>query len=327
MERELISVVVPIYKVEDYLPKCVESICNQTYRNLEIILVDDGSPDCCGEICEKYAKEDTRIKVIHKKNGGLSDARNAGIEIATGSYIGFVDSDDYIHPQMYEILYNGIKKNNAQIAICQYQNVKEREVTSFHDKKNIKWVTIANEQDKFRYALGESTMVCFTVAWNKLYKADLFNEIRYPFGKIHEDEFTTYKIIDLADRIVYTEEILYCYVHRQGSIMSKGFDKRSLDRLYAYQERLALYRQSNRYQWYEKVLFLYRIYLLQWTKLLRKNREKIDWLKPHKKYFNQQVYKNVWRLPIGKKKIGYLYYALFPRTYFEKRYLKKKHGS
>lgn len=324
MAEELISVVVPIYKVEAYLPKCVESIRNQTYHNLEIILVDDGSPDHCGELCDKYASEDARIKVIHKKNGGLSDARNAGIEIATGAYIGFVDSDDYIHPQMYEALYDGIQKNNADIAICRYQNVKEEENIFVEEMKNAKWVTLSNDQEKFDYSLGEFTTVCFTVAWNKLYKAELFEEIRYPYGKIHEDEFTTYKTIDLANRIAYTEENLYFYVQRQGSIMDNGFDKRSLYRLDAYQERLDLYLRTGRYQWYEKILYLYRLFLLQWTELLLKtNKENLVWLKPYKKYYNQQVLKNVWKLPVGKKKIGYLYYALAANLYYKNRYQKK----
>ena len=325
MAEELISVIVPIYKVEAYLPKCVESIRNQTYRNLEIILVDDGSPDHCGELCDQYANEDDRIKVIHKKNGGLSDARNAGIEIAKGAYIGFVDSDDYIHPQMYELLYYGIKEKDAQIAVCKFQNVKEDATVSFQNKDKVAWTTITGEQEKFEYSLGEFTTVCFTVAWNKLYCSELFQKIRYPYGKIHEDEFTTYKTIELADRIVYTEEMLYYYVQRQGSIMDNGFDKRSLYRLDAYQERLMLYQRTGRYQWYEKVLYLYRLFLLQWTELLlNSDKEHLVWLKPYKKYYNQQVLKNVWKLPVGKKKIGYLYYALFAQSYYQKRYLIKR---
>lgn len=324
MEQDLISVVVPIYKVEKYLPKCVESICRQTYKNLEIILVDDGSPDQCGKLCDEYAKKDGRIKVIHKKNGGLSDARNAGIEVATGKYIGFVDSDDYIHPQMYEILYNGVKDNKADLSICKFININENEVIENHNIRNAKWVALTTDQEKFEYALGEFTTVCFTVAWNKLYKSELFEQIRYPYGKIHEDEFTTYKTIDLAETVAYTEEELYYYVQRQGSIMDNGFDKRSLHRLEAYQERMALYSLTGRYQWYEKILYLYRLFLLKWTELLLKtNKENLEWLIPYKKYYNQQVLKNVWKLPVGKRKIGYLYYALAAKLYYKNRYLKK----
>lgn len=123
MEEGKISVIVPIYKVENYLNRCVESIRKQTYRNLEIILVDDGSPDACGEMCDRYAQEDSRIRVIHKENGGLSDARNAGIEVATGEYIAFVDSDDWIDDKMYEVLYSTLLKYNADIAECSYRNL------------------------------------------------------------------------------------------------------------------------------------------------------------------------------------------------------------
>lgn len=324
MSQDLISVVVPIYKVEKYLPKCVDSICGQTYQNLEIILVDDGSPDQCGKLCDEYAKQDGRIKVIHKKNGGLSDARNAGIDVATGTYIGFVDSDDHIHPQMYETLYNGIKDNHADLSICRYKNVDEGETVDNRNIKNAQWVTMTTDQEKFEYSLGEFTTDCFTVAWNKLYKTELFKDIRYPYGKIHEDEFTTYKTIELADKVAYTEEELYFYVQRQGSIMDNGFDKRSLYRLDAYQERLALYLQTGRYQWYERILYLYRLFLLKWTELLLKtNKESLVWLKPYKKYYDHQVLKNVWRLPVGKKRIGYLYYALAAKLYYKNRYLKK----
>ena len=123
MKNPLISVVVPIYKVEEYLQRCVDSIINQTYKNLEIILVDDGSPDSCPKMCDNFAKQDKRIKVIHKINAGVSEARNTGLEYATGDYVGFIDSDDYIHPTMYEKLLNGIKKENSDICMCRFVNV------------------------------------------------------------------------------------------------------------------------------------------------------------------------------------------------------------
>ena len=126
--EDLISIIIPVYKVEKYIYKCIDSVLNQTYKNLEIILVDDGSPDKCPEICEEYAKKDNRIKIIHKKNGGLSDARNAGLKVATGKYIGFVDSDDYIEKDMYQVLYNNIIKTNSDISIVNLKEVKENEI-------------------------------------------------------------------------------------------------------------------------------------------------------------------------------------------------------
>ena len=173
MEKNIrISVVVPIYKVEKYIHKCIQSILAQTYKNLEIILVDDGSPDRCGAICDSYAKEDPRIKVIHKQNGGLSDARNAGIDAAEGGFIGFVDSDDYIAPQMYEQLIKQLVKYNADIAVCKSISVKENQEAVFTDSDTVR----VYEDNAARAMIYDND---FTVnAWNKLYRSKLFNNIQ-----------------------------------------------------------------------------------------------------------------------------------------------------
>ncbi len=317
MEQDLISIVVPIYKVEKYLEKCVESICNQTYRNLEIILVDDGSPDQCGAMCEEYASKDDRIKVIHKKNGGLSDARNAGIDVAKGTYIGFVDSDDYIHPSMFEILYKAVKENDAEISVCNFFKVEDGEYVNYKGISNVNSVVFDTEREYAQYAFEEKTMDFFTVAWNKLYKRELFDEIRYPFGKIHEDEFTTYKLFHLSKKAVYVKEDLYFYVQRAGSIMANGFDERSFHKLEAYEERLNRYAKEKRYEWYERVLFMYRLYLVQFHKRIKNAGGDVDKLKGYHQVYKEQVFKNWLKLPIGfVKKIGYLYLALFPEKYY-----------
>lgn len=323
-EQPLISIIVPIYKVEKYLEKCVMSIIDQTYQNLEIILVDDGSPDRCGEICEEFAKQDSRIVVLHKKNGGLSDARNAGIEVATGEYFFFVDSDDYIHPQMIEILYQGIKKNKAELSICQFQNVAEDKNTDYESVKQQEWIVLESDQDKLEYALGENTTTIFTVAWNKLYARRLFDGVRYPFGKIHEDEFTTYKTIHAAKKIAYIECPLYYYVQREGSIMANGFDERNLSVLEAYEERLNLYQLEKKFDWYEKVLFLNRIFLMRFMKKISLYMpEKAELLSRYQKNYRKQVLSNWMKIPCGmKQKLGYLHSAVFMKQYFEKRYLK-----
>ena len=208
-EPVLISVIVPIYKVEAYLKKCIKSIQNQTYSNLEIILVDDGSPDGCGAICDRYAKEDTRIRVIHKENGGLSDARNKGLDIATGEYILFVDSDDYIHPQMVEILLQHLEVVDADMAVCGFKTVEENEEVIFDcfdicetagREKKTEVVGI----DAGEVFEGQAVMnnlqyknLLTVVAWNKLYKAELFAELRYPKGRVQEDEFLVHHILHL----------------------------------------------------------------------------------------------------------------------------------
>ena len=182
MNYYLISVIVPIYKVEKYLHKCIDSILAQTYTNLEIILVDDGSPDNCGKICDEYAAKDSRIKVIHQPNGGLSAARNAGLDIATGDYIGFVDSDDYIAPDMYEKLYNALVKNDADMAICDYQR--------FGNELPYDEMSLTTEVITGLQAMEKQNTVIncsFVVAWSKLYKSFIFSNVRFPVGKINED--------------------------------------------------------------------------------------------------------------------------------------------
>ena len=198
-----ISVIVPIYKVEKYIHRCIDSIINQTYKNLEIILVDDGSPDSCPRICDEYAKKDKRIKVIHKENGGLSDARNKGVDIATGDYIAFVDSDDYIHPNMYEVLIYELEKNNSDIALCKYKIVYEKSKIKTEIDGKFEVYSLNNLQ-ALDSMYGKDG-VDFIVAWNKLYKKDLFNKIRYPVGKIHEDEYTTYKLLFASKNVIYIE--------------------------------------------------------------------------------------------------------------------------
>lgn len=215
MQKELISVVIPVYNVEDYLERCIQSVINQTYSNLEIILVNDGSTDKSGDICDKYSKIDKRIIVIHKKNGGLSDARNAGIERATGKYIAFVDSDDYIDKEMYEIMYNNLIQNNANISIVN------------------RYYTFPNGEKVLRYKINEHIKVMNNIeaieemnsfstfdmaAWDKLYEKNLFDTIRFPVGKLSEDFYIMYLILEKSKKVVFDSTPLYYYFQRENSI-------------------------------------------------------------------------------------------------------------
>ncbi|PRR76504.1 glycosyltransferase [Clostridium thermopalmarium] len=243
-----ISIIVPIYNVEKYINKCIDSILAQTFTDFELILVDDGSPDNCGKICDDYAKKDSRIKVIHKKNGGLSSARNAGLDIARGEYIGFIDSDDYIHEEFYETLMNLIIKYDADIAQCEFLRVYEEENTNvqnirFHSNKTI--ITL-NNIEALNNLYNENS-VNAVVVWNKLYKKELFNEIRFPKEKIHEDEYTTYQLLFNAKRIVLTSEQMYYYLQRTNSIMGKGFNIKRLDALEAYYGQVMFYNKKKLY--------------------------------------------------------------------------------
>ena len=214
-EKALISLIIPVYKVEKYLEKCIQSVINQTYENLQIILVDDGSPDNCGKICDEYAKKDHRIEVIHKSNGGLSDARNKGLEIAKGEYIGFVDSDDYIEADMYEVLYNLLKQYNADVSICNFYTVSQGKISI---KNADNGINEYNRIEILKEILLDKNIQSY--AWNKLYKKELFDEIKYPVGKKYEDIGTTFYLLEKCNKVVVTGKPEYYYINRQDSIVN-----------------------------------------------------------------------------------------------------------
>ena len=221
--EDLISVIVPVYNVEKYLNRCVDSIINQTYKNLEIILVDDGSTDNCGKICDEYAKIDIRIKVIHKKNGGLSDARNNGIKEAIGKWITFVDSDDYLKSDFLYNLYCINKENKTSIAVAPYLIVTDKIIIKDNSIETNKKIT---QKEALKNMLLDRE---FTVsACSKLFKSSLFNDIKFPVGKIFEDTATTYKIIMKSDYISYCSKSGYCYYKRTNSILNSSYKRNQL---------------------------------------------------------------------------------------------------
>ena len=218
MSNELVSVILPIYNVELYLKECIESVIRQSYKNLEIILVDDGSTDQSPYICDEYAKIDSRIKVIHKKNGGLSDARNVGVQASSGTYIALVDSDDLIAQSFIEELYECCIKSNAMIAACAYSKFSnEDEITGSNSQDDAQ--VISGRELVKRIYLGQAGKFGF-VAWNKLYSRKLFDTVQYPFGRIYEDTFTTYKLFLNSNQIALLDKPLYFYRIRPESIMS-----------------------------------------------------------------------------------------------------------
>lgn len=222
MDNALISVIVPVYNVEEYIYECVDSILAQTYTNLEIILVDDGSPDRCGEICEEYAQLDARVKVIHKKNGGLSDARNAGLDLAKGEYIAFVDSDDYILPTFIATLSENLIKHNADISI----------VGAFRNLKALRASHAGNRvtfYDSYLTFLYDKTIQDGKIeVWRKLYKKEIWSSLRFPFGKKSEDTFV-YPYVVYNRKIVYADSKLYYYRVNPKSIMESFDDSVALD--------------------------------------------------------------------------------------------------
>lgn len=226
---DLISVIVPVYKVEAYLDKCIQSIADQTYQNLEIILVDDGSPDRCGAMCDAWAAKDSRIKVIHKKNGGLSDARNAGMAAATGDYVGFIDSDDFIAPDMYRHLLERMEADGSDIAACGVEMVRE-------DGTGCGMLTPAGDHVLHRQEALEAIIREYPLkqpVWYKLYKAELIRDIPFAVGKYHEDVFWSWQVMARANRVSIFDTPCYFYLQRGGSIMGAGFSLKRLDALEA----------------------------------------------------------------------------------------------
>ncbi|MBD9011972.1 MAG: glycosyltransferase [Ruminococcus bromii] len=223
----LISVIVPIYNVEKYLARCVDSIVNQTYKNLEIILVDDGSPDRCPQMCDDYAEKDSRIKVVHKKNGGLSDARNAGMAVATGEYISFIDSDDYVSDDFFECLLDVMNKENSDIAECSV--VKFYDDNRFDEISDDLSVKTYDTQDAMSALIAENPF--HQHVWNKLYKTELVKDIPYAVGKLNEDEFWTYRVFGRANKVARLNKTMYYYFQRNSSIMGVGYNIRRLDAL------------------------------------------------------------------------------------------------
>ena len=222
---ELISVIVPIYKVEGYLDKCVRSIVGQTYTNLEIILVDDGSPDSCGAMCDAWATKDSRIRVVHKENGGLSDARNAGLQIATGSLISFIDSDDWIEPDFLEALFGAMEAHDAQIAECGVSLVSEEGVSLRYRRATS--APVLDKLDALKRLVLEQGI--YQTVWNKLYRCEVLDGIFFEKGKCNEDEFWTYLVFDRMERLAAVDRPLYWYLQRNSSIMNSAYTLKRLD--------------------------------------------------------------------------------------------------
>lgn len=215
----LISVIVPVYNVENYVDRCIDSVLNQSYLNLEILLIDDGSTDRSGSICNEYKEKDDRIKCIHKKNGGLSDSRNMGILYAKGQYITFVDGDDFIADDYIEYLYFLISKYNADISICNYQKViADGDIMNKKNGKTI--VLLGDEALEVLFYQKYYTMS----AWGKLYKKEIIQGIEFPVGMVHEDVGTVYKYFGNSQKTVYGFEKKYGYVQREKSIINSKFE-------------------------------------------------------------------------------------------------------
>lgn len=246
---ELVSIIVPVYNVKPYLERCVNSLIGQSYKELEIILVDDGSTDGCGDLCDVLMTRDKRIRVIHQENQGLSAARNTGIEAAHGEFFCFVDSDDYVNPEYVKYLYELCTGNEADIAICGHLITKKGDYFKPIDfSKPVDVYSREEIFDRFYTDMHGSIVI----AWNKLYKRMCIGDIRYDVGMIHEDEATTFKFLYNAHKIAFGREVGYYYFDRSGSITGSAYSKRNLDILKAYETRLLFYKEHREDKLYDR---------------------------------------------------------------------------
>lgn len=261
--KDLISIIIPVYNVEEYLDRCMDSVLKQTYKNLEIILVDDGSTDASPGMCDAYAKADSRVKVVHKENGGLSDARNAGLASATGSFIGYVDSDDWIEYDMYECMYCACVEQGAQLAVCRYfSEYKDRTESGGTGAV----VPLSRDELLRIYIGGHEEYVIYNSVWSKLFSRALVEGMCFPKGRDSEDILYTTKAFCNLERAVYLDKCLYHYViDREGSIMNKARSERMFrDEIPFWREHIAyigetVSAQMADFAWYhfEKRLLYY----------------------------------------------------------------------
>lgn len=272
-ERELISVVVAVYNIEAYVERCVRSIMAQTYPELEILLVDDGSTDAGGKLCDALAEQDARIRVLHKTNGGLSDARNAGTEAASGSLIAFVDGDDWLEPDMYGRMYAAMRAFGAPLAVCRYKQVyKDRVIDGSTDRA----VLLSGSEPLEQFIAENDEVPLRNAAWNKLYRRELMGELRFPVGKLYEDIVYTTRLLERAKSCVYLDKAGYNYVlEREGSIMGKGLGERIFtDQVPAYQEKETFLRDIGRPDLADMHRFFYYKRLLNDYNLCMRSRDK-----------------------------------------------------
>ena len=251
-----VSIIIPVYNVKDYLEQCLDSVMVQTYSKLEIVIVNDGSTDESREIAEAYAKSDSRIKLVHRENGGLSAARNTGLQNATGDYLFFLDSDDWISDNTIETLLRTAEVNEADIVACGVEKVWE-------DGNREQWTdSVPGTWDGRESILQmiHSTNVC-SVTWNKLYRKNLWDGEKFPEGFVHEDEHTTYKLLYKAKKVVFIPELLYKYRQRKSGIMGSDVTKRGEDYLKALRERMSFFEECNDKKLYDESLLQYLEYL------------------------------------------------------------------
>ena len=307
-----ISIIVPVYNVEKYLNRCVDSILNQTFSDFELILVDDGSPDNCGKICDEYAEKDRRVRVIHKPNGGLSDARNAGIEWALknsdSEWITFIDSDDWVHHRYLEFLLKAVIENNTLISICKYHSTHNE----IKIDENIIFTSEILDTEEFQIQRFTYSLIAVV----KLIRKELITGIRFPVGKLHEDAFTIWKLLIKVDSISFVDLELYYYFQNPNSIMHVQWTPRRLDEVQAYEEQIKFYEKNKKYNLKNRAeKALINVIASQINSILsmndKKNQEKYLKILRKKLRSNFRKYKKVLNLTVRND--AWIYECAYPK--------------
>ncbi len=299
MEREKISVIVPVYNVEKYLPACLDSLVEQTYQNLEIILVDDGSTDSSGRICDEYAGKDSRIQVIHKKNAGVAMARNSGIICATGEYISFVDSDDWLAKNAYRILYWGLKKYHAQCTVGCCVHVVDKGGKLVYEKTKGRPLWCGDSRKAMKRVLLEGSAI-----WNRLFKREVFDTVRFPKGRVNDDEVAALHAYERCEKVVFLNRYTYFYRLRKNSVTTSAFSLRNLDFYYNSLDNFEFIRKTAprlipcaQYRIITALLYCYIKMRMKRRKTLEE-KQKTVWLskeiKRHKKMAARNPYCSLW---------------------------------
>lgn len=284
-----ISIIVAVYNLESYLPKCIDSILAQTFTNFELILVNDGSLDKSGEICDDYEKRDSRIRVIHKENGGVASSRNAGLEVAQGKYIGYVDNDDFINKYMFETLYKHAVLHSSDIVVCDFMRIDNEqycnteELVSDYDVQHFTGME-ALEQ------LYTDDYVTLVVPWNKLYKREVLENITYEIGNLYDDETVVHKLLYNSKNITYIHTTFYYYLTRIGSQINSPFTIKRFGKVYALSDRVDYFNKHKLHHLHEKALKHYYEFFIWYyntaaTELIGVEKE----LKALKKTFNRRL--------------------------------------
>ena len=305
-----ISIIVPIYNAEYQIRCLLDSLLLQTWSHFEVLLINDGSTDESGAICDAYAEKDHRFKVIHKENGGLSDARNAGIDAAKGKFLGFVDSDDYVHPRFYELLLQALKEEGADIAGCDVKKVCKTEKIEEKEQQPIQR-TVYSGREATANLYDAQMYLKSVVAWNKLYKKELFEEIRFPKGKLHEDEFTSYKLLYQSESVVYINRAYYFYFQREDGIMGKEQRKISPAVLEAYEEMERFFSEKGEKDLLQMMMYRYLSMVRRYASDAVKSgdEEEIRLGRYYDKKFRKDYRKYIWKIKKPKRKFRlWMYY-------------------